>query len=45
GDEAAARDKTLKDARALAGVSQFPTRIKCALLSWNAFEEAARRGD
>ena len=32
GDEAAARDKTLGELRALAGVSKFPVRIKCALL-------------
>ena len=42
GDEAAAKDKELRDARALAGVSKFPTRVKCALLGWNAFEEATR---
>ncbi len=42
GDEAAAKDKELRDARALAGVSKFPTRVKCALLGWNAFEEAVR---
>lgn len=42
GDAGAARDKDLRDARALAGVSRFPTRVKCALLGWNAFEEAAR---
>ena len=45
GDEAAAKDSDLKDARALAGVSKFPTRVKCALLGWNAFEEATRRSD
>ena len=43
GDEDAARDKGLRDARALAGVSKFPTRVKCALLGWNAFEEAAKK--
>ena len=43
GDEDAAKDKDLRDARALAGVSRFPTRVKCALLGWNAFEEAADR--
>lgn len=43
GDETAAKDKELRDARALAGVSKFPTRVKCALLGWNAFEEAAVR--
>ncbi len=43
GDAAAATDKQLRDARALAGVSKFPTRVKCALLGWDAFEEAVRR--
>ncbi len=42
GDEQAANDRELRDARALAGVSRFPTRVKCALLGWNAFEEAAK---
>ena len=42
GDADAAKDKSLLDARALAGVSKFPTRVKCALLGWNAFEEAAK---
>jgi nitrogen fixation NifU-like protein len=40
GDADAARDKSLGDLRALAGVSKFPVRIKCALLGWNALEEA-----
>ncbi len=40
GDEQAATDARLGDARALAGVSRFPARIKCALLGWNALEEA-----
>ncbi len=44
GDPDAAKSKDLKDARALQGVSQFPTRVKCALLGWNAFEEAAKKG-
>ena len=43
GDEAAARDKSLGDLRALAGVSKFPVRVKCALLGWNALEEALTR--
>ena len=43
GDTDAARSKALRDARALQGVSRFPTRIKCALLGWNAFEEAAEQ--
>ena len=42
GDPDAARSKELKDARALQGVSKFPTRVKCALLGWNAFEEATK---
>lgn len=41
GDMDAARNGALRDARALQGVSRFPARIKCALLGWNAFEEAA----
>jgi nitrogen fixation protein NifU and related proteins len=40
GDAEAARDRSLGDLRALAGVAQFPVRIKCALLGWNALEEA-----
>src|SRR5437879_6470081 len=40
GDEAAARDKALGELRALAGVSKFPIRIKCALLPWNALTDA-----
>ena len=40
GDETAARDKTLGELRALAGVAKFPVRIKCALLPWNALTEA-----
>jgi nitrogen fixation NifU-like protein len=43
GDEEAARDRTLGDLRALAGVSKFPARVKCALLAWNAFQEAEKR--
>ena len=42
GDDAAARDKSLGDLRALAGVSKFPVRIKCALLPWNALTEAVK---
>jgi nitrogen fixation NifU-like protein len=40
GDEEAARDRSLGDLRALAGVSRFPVRVKCALLGWNALEAA-----
>lgn len=42
GSEEAARDRSLGDLRALAGVSQFPVRIKCALLAWNALQEAEK---
>lgn len=31
----------LEDAVAFAGVSKYPARIKCALLSWMAFKDAA----
>jgi nitrogen fixation NifU-like protein len=31
----------LEDAVAFAGVSKFPGRIKCALLGWMAFKDAA----
>jgi len=43
GDAEAARDKSLGDLRALAGVSKFPVRVKCALLGFNALEEAIRQ--
>lgn len=33
--------KLLEDAVALAGVSQYPARIKCALLGWMAFKDAS----
>ncbi len=42
GDDAAAKDKTLGEVRALAGVSKFPVRIKCALLPWNALTDALK---
>ncbi|MDQ2668757.1 MAG: SUF system NifU family Fe-S cluster assembly protein [Gemmatimonadota bacterium] len=38
GDAEAANDESLGKARALAGVSRFPARVKCALLAWNALE-------
>lgn len=31
----------LEDAVALAGVSKFPARVKCALLGWMAFKDAS----
>jgi nitrogen fixation protein NifU and related proteins len=42
GDADAARDKQLGDLRSLAGVSKFAARVKCALLGWNALEEALK---
>jgi nitrogen fixation NifU-like protein len=43
GDEAAARDRTMGDLRALQGVSKFPVRIKCALLAFDALQEALKK--
>lgn len=40
GDADAAKDRSLGDLRALAGVAKFPVRVKCALLGWNALETA-----
>ena len=42
GDAEAARDRSLGDLRALAGVSKFPVRIKCALLGFDALQEALK---
>ncbi|MDX1393854.1 MAG: SUF system NifU family Fe-S cluster assembly protein [Gemmatimonadota bacterium] len=44
GDEDLLEDTELGDLRALAGVSKFPVRIKCALLGWNCLEELTGRG-
>ena len=43
GDQAAAKDKALGDLRALQGVSKFPVRIKCALLGFDALQEALKK--
>lgn len=43
GDPEAARDRSLKDLRALEGVRKFPVRVKCALLGFDALQEAAKR--
>ena len=43
GDESAAREKSLGDLRALQGVSKFPVRIKCALLGFDALQEALKK--
>ena len=43
GDESAARDKTLGDLRALSGVARLPRRVKCAMLAWDALDEAEKK--
>ena len=43
GDEGPARDKAMGDLRALQGVSKFPVRIKCALLAFDALQEAIKK--
>jgi len=43
GDEDAGNDKALGDLRALKGVSKFPVRIKCALLGFDALQEALKK--
>ena len=43
GDAEAARDRSMGDLRALAGVSKFPVRIKCALLGFDALQEALKK--
>lgn len=43
GDQDAAKDKSLGDLRALAGVSKFPVRIKCALLGFEALQKAVKQ--
>lgn len=43
GDGDAAKDRAMGDLRAMAGVSRFPVRVKCALLGFDALQEALRR--
>ncbi len=43
GDAEAAKDRSMGDLRALAGVSKFPVRIKCALLGFDALQEALKK--
>jgi len=38
--ESAGDEELLEDAVAFAGVSKFPARVKCALLSWMALKDA-----
>jgi nitrogen fixation NifU-like protein len=41
--QAEPRQDILEDAAAFAGVSKYPARIKCALLSWMAWKDATAR--
>jgi nitrogen fixation NifU-like protein len=43
GDPEAAKDRALGDLRALAGVSRLPRRVRCAMLAWDALEEARKQ--
>ena len=43
GDPEAAADQVLGQARALSGVSRFPTRVRCALIAWEAMARAVKR--
>lgn len=43
GDADAAKDRSMGDLRALAGVSKFPVRVKCALLGFDALQEALKK--
>ena len=36
-------EEQLEDAVAFVGVARFPARVKCALLGWSAFRDAALR--
>jgi nitrogen fixation NifU-like protein len=36
-------EAVLEDAVAFAGVAKYPARVKCALLAWMAFKDAAAR--
>jgi nitrogen fixation NifU-like protein len=42
GDEEVAKDRSMGDLPALQGVSKFPVRIKCALLAFDALQEAIK---
>ena len=43
GDEEAAKDRSLGNLRALAGVAKFPVRVKCALLGFEALQETVKK--
>ena len=42
GDDTPAQDRSLGDLRALQGVAKFPVRVKCALLGFDALQEALK---
>ncbi|HEV8651682.1 MAG TPA: SUF system NifU family Fe-S cluster assembly protein [Actinomycetes bacterium] len=42
--EAEPDEELLEDGIAFAGVARYPVRVKCALLGWMAFRDAAARG-
>ena len=41
--EAEPDEELLEDGIAFAGVARYPVRVKCALLGWMAFRDAAAR--
>jgi len=41
--EGEADEEVLEDGIAFAGVARYPVRVKCALLGWMAFKDAAAR--
>jgi nitrogen fixation NifU-like protein len=43
GDPEVAQDRSMGDLRSLAGVSKFPVRVKCALLGFDALQEALKK--
>jgi len=42
GEPGAASDAALGQARALSGVSRFPTRVRCAMIAWEAMARAVK---
>lgn len=42
GSAEAGTDRSLGELRALSGVARFPLRVRCALLAWNALDEACK---
>jgi nitrogen fixation protein NifU and related proteins len=42
-EQASVQEELLEDAVAFAGVSRYPSRIKCALLGWMAWKDATAR--